>query len=87
MTQLKLVTQYQAQSIRSLHHRARPSMNSGQRYAAALCLVADIDEDLTRGTRHYRTRAGALLTTLDQVVQAILTDDLMTEDEPVLLAA
>lgn len=61
MTHLKIV-------VPSLHHRAR--------YAAALCLVADIDEDLSRGTRHYRNRAGALLMTLDEVVRAILASDL-----------
>lgn len=50
-------------------------------YHAALELVARIDEDLTRGIRHYRTRAGVLLTTLDEVVRAILDDNLMLEDE------
>lgn len=48
-----------------------------QTYKAALELVARIDEDLTRKTRHYRTKAGELLTTLDEVVRAILADDLM----------
>lgn len=46
-------------------------------YRAALELVARIDEDLTRGVRHYRTKAGILLTTLDETVQAILDDKLM----------
>ncbi len=46
-------------------------------YYAALKLVARIDEDLTRGTRHYRNKAGVLLTTLDEVVRAILEDDLL----------
>jgi len=45
-------------------------------YYAALELVAEIDEGLTRGTRHYRNKAGALLTSLDQVINALLTDDL-----------
>jgi len=49
-------------------------------YYAALELVARIDEDLTRGIRHYRTKAGLLLTTLDEVVQAILDDNLMFEE-------
>ncbi len=50
-------------------------------YYAALKLVAQIDEDLTRGVRHYRNKAGLLLTTLDEVVQAILDDDLLLEEE------
>jgi hypothetical protein len=50
-------------------------------YHAALKLVARIDDDLTRGTRHYRTKAGMLLTTLDEVVRAILTDDLLLSEE------
>jgi len=45
-------------------------------YYAALELVAEIDEGLTRGTRHYRNKAGVLLTSLDEVINAILTDDL-----------
>ncbi len=45
-------------------------------YYAALELVAQIDEALTRGTRHYRNKAGQLLTTLDEVVHAILANDL-----------
>lgn len=53
-------------------------------YHAALELVAHIDEQLTRGTCHYRNKAGLLLTTLDEVVNAILADDLMLpEAEPV----
>jgi hypothetical protein len=50
-------------------------------YQAALELVAQIDEDLTRGTRHYRTRSGQLLTTLDEVVHAILADNLMLSEQ------
>jgi hypothetical protein len=42
--------------------------------------VARIDEDLTKGVRHYRNKAGVLLTTLDQVVHAILNDDLLLPD-------
>lgn len=53
------------------------------RYYAALKLVAQIDDDLARGIRHYRDRAGRLLTTLDEVTRAILSDDLsMIEDNP-----
>jgi hypothetical protein len=50
-------------------------------YHAALKLVAQIDEDLTRGIRHYRNKAGTLLTTLDEVVRAILADDLQIPEE------
>jgi hypothetical protein len=50
-------------------------------YNAALKLVARIDEDLTKGTRHYRNKAGVLLTTLDEVVHAILNDDLLLPEE------
>ena len=46
-------------------------------YYAALELVARIDEGVTLGTHHYRTKAGALLTTLDEVVRAILENNLM----------
>jgi hypothetical protein len=50
-------------------------------YHAALELVARIDEDLTRGIRHYRTKAGILLTTLDEVIRAILEDNLLIPEE------
>jgi hypothetical protein len=50
-------------------------------YRAALALVSRIDRDLTRSTGHYRNRAGALLTTLDEVVRAILTDNLLIADD------
>jgi DNA-binding ferritin-like protein len=52
-----------------------------QAYRAALELVARIDEDLTRGVRHYRTKAGVLLSTLDEVVRAIIADDLLWPEE------
>ncbi len=59
----------------------QPSPSEGEggreeRYEAALKLVARIDEELTRGVRHYRTKAGALLGTLDEVIRAILEDQL-----------
>ena len=50
-------------------------------YYAALELVARIDEDLTRGIRHYRNKAGVLLMTLDEVVQAILDENLLIPEE------
>lgn len=45
-------------------------------YQAALQLVANIDEDLTRGIRHYRNKGGGLLTTLDEVIRPIVVDEL-----------
>ena len=46
------------------------------RYAAALKLVQMIDRDLQKGTRHYYDTRGQLLSTLDEVIQAMLTDNL-----------
>lgn len=77
MTYLQPIIEYPVQTCPSIHRRAS--------YAASLLLVADIDADLASGRRHYRNRAGGLLTSLDQVVRAILADDLMTVG-PVLLA-
>lgn len=50
-------------------------------YYAILELVARIDTELTRRTRHYRTKAGRLLTTLDEVIRAILDGELMEPGE------
>jgi len=50
-------------------------------YYAALELVARIDEELTRGIRHYRDKTGLLLTTLDEVIRAILDDNLLVPEE------
>lgn len=54
------------------------------RYAAALRLVQTIDRDLQRGTRHYYDTCGKLLISLDEVIQAILADNLVV-DKPVRL--
>ena len=61
------------------------------RYRAALRLVHQIEGDLggcgnhyaygPPGTRIYRDWSGQLLTTLDEVVRAILDDNLMPFDE------
>jgi hypothetical protein len=48
-------------------------------YEAALELVQLIDAHLTNGTQHYRTKSGQLLRTLDQVVNAILADNLQID--------
>ena len=50
-------------------------------YLAALELVARIDADLTRGVRHYRTKAGHLLVTLDQVILALIDRELLEPEE------
>ena len=50
-------------------------------YRAALELVARIDEDLTRGVRHYYTKNGQLLYSLDQVIGAILSNGLLMPEE------
>jgi len=50
-------------------------------YRAALELVALIDQNLSRGICHYRDRAGRLLTTLDEVVHAMLNNDLMSLEQ------
>lgn len=46
------------------------------RYDVAIEVILRIDAHLANGTQHYRNKAGRLLTTLDQVVGAILADDL-----------
>lgn len=46
-------------------------------FQRALAYVEAVDTDLTSGRRYYRTKAGMLLTTLDEVVRAILADDLV----------
>jgi hypothetical protein len=51
----------------------------GACYAAALHLVREIDAHLRVGTCHYYDTQGRLLTTLDQVVNAILTNALQTQ--------
>jgi hypothetical protein len=45
-------------------------------YKVAYVLVQRIDADLTSGRRHYRDKAGVLLTTLDQVVRALMAGEL-----------
>lgn len=50
------------------------------RYDIALEIVTRIDTHLAQGTQHYRDRDGRLLTTLDQVIHAILTDNLTTQE-------
>jgi len=50
-------------------------------YAAALQLIEHIDENLATGRCHYRTKSGKLLRTLDEVVRAILADNLMLESD------
>ncbi len=46
------------------------------RYAAALKLVQAIDHNLRNGTQHYYDTQGRLLSTLDEVIHAMLSDSL-----------
>ena len=59
---------------------SHPASENDAAYYAAVKLVASIDEDLAKGVRHYRNKAGVLLTRLDQVVHAIRNDDLLLPD-------
>jgi hypothetical protein len=60
-----------------MNRRVSRSANEGEAcYAAALRLVQGIDRHLQAGTRHYYDTQGRLLTTLDQVVNAILSNTL-----------
>lgn len=61
------------------------SIHKEEVYTRALHAVEAIDADLASGRRHYRSRGGVLLRSLDEVCRAILTDDLMAT-ELVLLA-
>ena len=78
-----------ASAVSSANGRGRRVKQSGgertltdeadARYAAALRLVQAIDWDLQKGTRHFHNSAGKLLMSLDEVVQAILNDDLVAD--------
>lgn len=46
-------------------------------YQASLELVAEIDYNLTTGSGHYYDSLGERLTTLEEVVRAILGNDLI----------
>lgn len=48
--------------------------------AYALAGVEIISRQLENRTWHYRTRAGVLLVSLDEVVSALVADDLMTAE-------
>lgn len=47
-------------------------------FCAALELATTIDHHLHRGTKHYYSKGGRLLVELDEVVRAILEDQLAT---------
>lgn len=59
----------------------RPGEDAEARYEAALKLVQVIDRNLQRGTRHYYDTRGRLLSTLDEVIHAMLNDSL-APDKP-----
>jgi hypothetical protein len=52
------------------------SEDADARYAEALKLVQAIDHNLRNGTQHYYDTQGRLLRTLDEVINAMLTDSL-----------
>jgi hypothetical protein len=52
------------------------SEDADARYAAALKLVQAIDHNLRNGTHHYYDTQGRLLSTLDEVIHAVLNDNL-----------
>ena len=52
------------------------SNDADARYAAALKLVQVIDHNLRNGTQHYYDTQGKLLRSLDEVINAMLTDSL-----------
>ena len=54
---------------------SRPE-DADARYAEALKLVQAIDDNLRNGTQHYYDTQGRLLRTLDEVINAMLTDSL-----------
>ena len=60
-----------------------PDKQQEQAYHVALGLVEQIDLDLVNGTGHYFTKSGRLLISLEQVVMAILDDDLLTNGSEV----
>lgn len=76
-----LVAEFQAEKD-NFQNRVQAAMLA-IRYSAALDAVERIDTLLELGRQRYRTKSGQLLTTLDQVVTAILQDDLAIEGEPV----
>lgn len=50
-------------------------------YYNALALTYQISDHLENGNHHYWTKQGAHLTTLDEVVRAILEDNLLTNKD------
>jgi hypothetical protein len=61
---------------------ARRQAEAEATYRAALELVRTIEHNLTYGLRHYRNKAGCLLLHLDEVIDAILRDDLLLDAQP-----
>ena len=45
----------------------------------AMKFAERVDDDLSRGVRHYWTKRGVFLTTLDEVVRAVLNDELLAQ--------
>ena len=64
------------QASRNGHGNNSHADDADARYAAALKLVQAIDHNLRNGTQHYYDTRGRLLSTLDEVIHAMLTDSL-----------
>ena len=52
-------------------------------YPQILLLVQALDAHLEKDTRHFYNRRGELLTRLNEVIEAILSDDLVLKDEAI----
>lgn len=77
MPGIRRITKPDANKPRKFKSREKTAPTEQEvNFLSALELVSRIDEDLTRGVKHYRTKTGELLTTLDLVVVAILSDNL-----------
>ena len=64
------------QASRNGRGRGSHPEDADARYAEALKLVQVIDDNLRNGTQHYYNTQGRLLQTLDEVIDAVLTDSL-----------
>lgn len=74
-----LIAEFQAER-NAFEQRLQAAMLA-VRYSYSLEIVEKIDRNLESGRQHYRNRAGDLLTTLDQVISAIINDDLAIHKE------
>lgn len=57
------------------------SIHKEEVYTRALRAVEVIDADLASGRRHFRSRGGVLLRSLDEVVRAIIDNQLKGQSD------